>query len=230
MRSFLIGVVGMVILVGGTPATGQPAPPPAAAVPTELSAAPAWIGRQFSTGLIVREHTHITQTLRRHGLQAMLTIELRISKGMMAEPLVWVAQPVKTFLGTAEEKAKVVTLRLTNVTDPTDTITLQCKITVVAAARPTAVRGPSPKADECGDEGRWSPATRKRVRVLGCDSGEDRAAIAFAPSPGIEWLFVNDDCLQGGGYRQVPKDRSIQMDVRKPWPAEPAPGKKKADR
>ena len=218
MRGFVSGVVGLVIVVGGPPATGQPAPPPAAVVPPELTAAPAWIGRRFSTGLIVREHTHETQTLRRRGLQAMLTIETRSSKGMMAEPLIWAAQPVKTFLGTAEEKAKVVTLRLTNVTDPTDTITLQCKISIIAAARPTAVRGPSPKADECGDAGRWSPATTKRVRVLSCDSGDESAAIAFAPSPGIEWLFVNDDCLQGGGYRQVKPDRSIVMKVRKPWP------------
>jgi len=218
MRSFLPGVVGLVILVGGAPAEGQPAPPPAAVVPTELTAAPAWIGRRFGTGLIVRQHTHDTQTLRRHGLQAMLTIETRISNGMMSEPLVWVAQPVKTFLGTAEDKAKVVTLTLTNVTDPTDTITLQCKRTTVPAARPTAVRGPSPKAEECGDEGRWSPSSTKRVSVLSCDSAEGTAGIAFAPSPGIEWLYVNDDCLQGGGYRQVKPDRSIVMKVRKPWP------------
>ena len=218
MRSFLSGAMGLVILVGGAPASGQPAPAPATVVPTELSAAPAWIGRQFSTGLIVREHSHTTQTLRRHGLQAMLTVETQISKGMMEEPLVWAAQPAKTFLGTAEEKAKVITLFLTNVADPTDTIRLQCKRTTIAAARPTAVRGPSPKADECGDEGRWSPTGTKRVSVLSCDSGQAGAAIAFAPSPGIEWLFVNDDCLQGGGYRQVKPDRSIVMKVSKPWP------------
>jgi hypothetical protein len=39
--------------------------------------------------------------------------------------------------------------------------------------------------------------------------------LAFAPSPGIEWLYVNDDCLQGGGWRQVPADRSIVTKVRR---------------
>ena len=57
--------------------------------------------------------------------------------------------------------------------------------------------------------------------MLRCDN--DGMELAFAPSPGIEWLFVNDDCLQGGGWRLVPADRSIQMTVRKDWPAEPAP-------
>lgn len=225
MRSFLPGVVGLVILVGGAPAEGQPAPPPAAVVPTELTAAPAWIARQFQTGLIVREHTHTTHTLRRHGLQAMLTIETRSSTGMTMHPTPWVTQPVRTFVGTAEDKAKVVTLSLTNVADPSDTLAMRCKRTTIAAARPTAVRGPSPGADECGDEGRWSPATTRRVTVLRCDLGDDSAELAFAPSPGIEWLFVNDDCLQGGGWRQAPADRSIQMKVRKDWPAAPAPRK-----
>ena len=49
--------------------------------------------------------------------------------------------------------------------------------------------------------------------MLRCEAGSDE--IAFALSPGIEHLFVNDDCLQGGGYRQVAKDRAIQMKVRK---------------
>jgi len=34
--------------------------------------------------------------------------------------------------------------------------------------------------------------------------------VAFAPAPGVEWLYVNDDCvMQGGGFRWIAKDGAI---------------------
>lgn len=246
MRRFLRGVVGPQILVGAAvaglalaqpakpvkpgpakPATPPVAPPPAAVIPTELSAAPPWIGRVFDTGLIVQRHRHETHTLRRHGVQALLTIESQIAGNNLMEIGPWQPQPVKAYLGTAEDKDKVVTLKLTNVTDPTDTISMPCRKTTIAAARPDAVRRSSAGASECGDTGRWHPRTTKKLTVLRClpfdakpmnlddDTTWDSAPhLAFAPSPGIEWLYVNDDCLQGGGWRQVPANRSIVSKVR----------------
>lgn len=183
-----------------------------------------WIGRTFHTGMIARQHTHETQILRRHGVLALLTIELRVAQSQMFEIGTWKAQPVTTYVGTSKQTAKVVTLDLTNMADATDRISMQCRTTTIAAAPPTAVRRATipDHVEECGDEGRWQPRTTKRMTVLRCadddSTSDDAPDLAFAPSPGIEWLYVNDDCLQGGGWRQVPADRSIVTKVR--------PGKK----
>ncbi|MBA3394991.1 MAG: hypothetical protein H0T89_20260 [Deltaproteobacteria bacterium] len=190
-------------------------PPP---LPTELSAAPQWIGRTFDTGLITFTHIYEIHTLRRHGLQAALTIQRQIAGtggGLSIGP--WSAEPTKYYLGTAAQQGNVVTLALANVEDPTDRINLPCKLTKLAAARNDAVRrNSSSTLENCGDEGRWHPAVTKRIDVLHCRADENPSAphLAFAPSPGIEWLFVNDDCLQGGGWRQVRADHAIVLEVR----------------
>jgi hypothetical protein len=175
------------------------------------------------------KHTHETHTLRRLGDRALLTVETLVAESQLLDIGPWKPQPVKTYLGTAEEKAKVVTLKLTNVADPKDTMTLPCRRTTLAAASADAIRRASiPVArQECGDRGRWHPSSTKQLQVLRClpfddkpfnldDSStwESAPHLAFAPSPGIEWLYVNDDCLQGGGWRQVRADRSIVMKVR----------------
>jgi len=235
MRRFL----GVAILVGAgacDPASAQPSPSspapakaaaPTVAIPTELTAAPAWIGRVFETGLVPRAHTHVTRTLRRHGVQALLTLETRIAESAMFEVGPWKPPSVVTYLGTATQTGKVVTLELTNIADATDTISLPCRKQTIAAAPPTAVRRASPTATECGDLGRFHPRTTKKLTALACLPVNNKAYdfedhttwpsaphISFAPSPGIEWLYVNDDCLQGGGWRQAPADRSIVMNVR----------------
>lgn len=236
MRRFL----GVAILVGAgacDAASAQPPPAPAATVtvPTELSAAPAWIGRNFDTGLIAREHTHVTQTLRRHGIRALLTIETRVAQGTMFEIGPWKPATVKTYLGTAKDAKRVVTLDLINIADATDTISMPCRKTTIAAATATAVRRATVSATECGDDGRFHPRTTKRLSVLRCLPFDDKRFdlddsatwssadhLAFAASPGIEWLYVNDDCLQGGGWRQVPADGAIVAQVRyEPTPAKP---------
>jgi len=213
--------------VVATPPTLPAAPAPAVAIATELAAAPAWIGRAFTTGLIARDHTHVTRTLRRHGVQALLTIETQAARSKRFEVGPWKPRSVVTYLGTAIETGKVVTLELTNIADATDTISMPCRKQTIAAAPSTGVRRATTTSTECGDRGRWHPRTTKKLTALACLPINNKAFdfeddttwpsaphIAFAPSPGIEWLYVNDDCLQGGGWRQVPADRSIVMDVR----------------
>lgn len=236
MRRLLTGIAALLVLLGMAawdPALAEPtrlaAPPASRMVPVELSTAPAWIGRQFDTGLVPQRHTHKTYTLQRYGRQALLRLETQLAGADGLAIGTWQAQPVKVYLGIAEEKANLVTLKLSNVDDPTDTITLPCRRTAIAVARADAVRRSSIPAakQECGDRGRWHPASTRQIPALRClpladkpwnieDSSTWDSAphLAFAPSPGIEWLYVNDDCLQGGGWREVPADRSIVTEVR----------------
>jgi hypothetical protein len=231
MRSVFVSAVCLLSLVGTTldPARADSADSAHSIVPAEVATAPAWIGRRFDTGLVPMKHTHETFTLRRLGGQALLTIETRVAGSQLFELGPWKLQPAKTYLGKAEEKAKVVTLKLTNIANPSDTITLPCRLTTLAAAKADAVRRTSIPAaqQECGDRGRWHPTSTRRLPVLRCLPFDDKPLnlddnstwdsaphLAFSPEPGIEWLYVNDDCLQGGGWRQVPADRSIVTQVR----------------
>lgn len=93
-------------------------------------------------------------------------------------------------------------------------IVLECAMGPVQVAAATAVRARS-RQSECGDRGKWQPLATKRVEALRCGIDDSpiepmfppdrREEMAFTAAPGIEFLFVNDDCvIQGGGYRFVP--------------------------
>jgi hypothetical protein len=89
---------------------------------------------------------------------------------------------------------------------------LMCTSKRIEAAAAHAVRVASPdRGDdyECGDKGVWSPAGTSTVETLACIPAgtsvdtDDDDELVFAPGPGLEWVFQNDDCvIQGGGFRR----------------------------
>jgi len=203
-------------------------------IPAELTSAKPWIARRYMTGMIRGSTPHETFLLQRAGTKALVTREVRMptqwkrGKGLENEVTAWRLESSTQLLGTIEEKGTKVTLSVAN---GTDKLELSCKKTKVAAARPDAMRGRSPKYSECGDTGRWVPASTKQVAVIKCDPPEDDSwnQLAFAAAPGVEWLHVNDDCvIQGGGWRQVPVDGAIKHPRQRdpePRPSKKAPGK-----
>jgi hypothetical protein len=200
-----------------------PPPPPDAgtpgqaesplAVPTEVAAAPPWIYREFDTGLVVKASMLRTWTLRRAGSQAALTIETQIAKTAMSEELgPWSVAQTRTFVGSITTERTKTTLVLSN---GSETMTLVCSPSSIRAAVATAGRRPGrpkPGEEECGNEGAWAPMRMRSYTTLSCkQTDQERSSlIRFAAAPGIEWLYVNDDCtMQGGGYRAIPKDGSV---------------------
>ena len=195
------------------------------AIPPGLQAATPWIGRVFRTGAIVPVHTHETFTLRRDRTAALLTIvvqEDRSSGGVLGNVGSWSTVATTQYVGTAVERAGGVIIAVANANEQ---IELRCTRTRLRAARADAVREPAPLrhgGEDCGDEGRWVPAGTRPVDAIRCLPAEGRSIapdddstwpnadhLALAPAPGIEWLYVNDDCTQGGGWRRVPADGSI---------------------
>ncbi|MCX5746875.1 MAG: hypothetical protein NT062_30765 [Proteobacteria bacterium] len=111
------------------------------------------------------------------------------------------------YLGTATEKAGVLSIAVAN---GADKVELECKRTKIPAARADAGRTYHGGARGCGDDGRWKPSTTKPLAAFLCTSDKEVSdQLALSPAPGIEWVFVSDDCLVGGGWREVPKDGSI---------------------
>jgi hypothetical protein len=213
--------------VAALPEGVDPASPPAMLIPAELWNAPAWIYRTFATAGIPigtgtargqRDPQHLTTyTLQRHGALALLTRD-ELKGGDIHGPHVmgpWSPSPTKRYVGTAETQGTSVTLSLSS---DTETLTLRCAPATIAVAAIHAVRKPHRKLEDgCGDEGRWVPAATKNVQLLRClelepDGSTDvyGRPLNFARAPGIEWLFVNDDCTQqGGGWRRIPADGSV---------------------
>jgi hypothetical protein len=192
-------------------------PPEVPALPAELANAPAWIYREFSTGQIRRDSTLTTFTLRRHTTRAMLTVDEQVARHPGLKSIgPWSARSTKLYVGTVEQRHPSVRLVLAH---GSDTLDLTCKPGTLAVAGATAVRRPNPTKpgqEECGDRGRWVPGATRKLEALRCelvpqDEDPDRGErYAFVPAPGIEFLYVNDDCvIQGGGYRAIPKDGSI---------------------
>ncbi|HEY5920390.1 MAG TPA: hypothetical protein VIV11_01910 [Kofleriaceae bacterium] len=202
-----------------------PSPDAIASAPHPLSmTTPVWIGRRYLTGAVRATQTHETFTLQFAGGEALLRVAKRHAKSslddVMSEPRGWSEPELQQYIGTIKEDGDVVTIAV----EGNDKIDWKCKRTKVAAARADAVRGRTPGSggEECGDTGRWVPATTKQVPVIRCipfaepkpndpdGAGEVWEKLAFAEDPGIEWLHVNDDCvIQGGGWRLVAPDRAI---------------------
>jgi len=191
------------------PSPDAPAVDAAPAIPADLAAAPAWSGRSFYTGHIRATAVHSTATLQRLGDRALVTVDIREQKlriGDTAPPAF--GPPVRrTFLGTFDGKQLVYA-------DGGETITLPCATKTVRVASATAVRVPEGKGSCEGDQGEWKPGKTRAQKALVCGemASEMDAAYTFVepPAPAIEYLWVNDDCvMQGGGYRDVPKDGSI---------------------
>lgn len=181
----------------------------APAVDAELAATPASVFRFHSTGSVPMPTGPRleTWTLRHTGGRGMVTIELMAPDGEN-----WKPASTTVFHGTAAVDGKRVTLALTA---GTYKLALDCTRDKLAVAAPTAVRKPHPRkgkyAGECsGDPGRWVPDKTKSVEVLSCKHPDYEVPMPFAAAPGVEYLYVNDDCaMQGGGYRLIAADGAI---------------------
>jgi hypothetical protein len=191
-----------------------------------LEAAPALVYRQLDTGAIMGKNQLVTHRLHQAEGRALLIVETRSSKRAMAltperiEPLG--PATVRRFSGTVRTVGTLTTFELA---DGADVLSLECEMGSVRVASATAVREREGRNQCEGDRGRWVPAATKPVRALRC--GIDREPdpvfkpdrlekMAFLEAPGLEFLWVNDDCaMQGGGYRLVPADESVHA-VRKP--------------
>ncbi len=203
------------------PATAStPASSAASPLPEKLTSAPALIYRALDTGAINARSTLTTRTLQRFEDQALLTVlEQTVNNSSEMTPThlkPFGAPTIRRFVGSVTTKGKRTTFYLA---DAGEKVTLECEMGNVNAAAATAVRASSRKGGCNGDRGHWVPSTMKRVEALRCgiereaasiDSPDRREEMAFAASPGIEFLFVNDDCvMQGGGYRFVPPDSAV---------------------
>jgi hypothetical protein len=183
-----------------------PPPPDAAEPDPAVAAAPPSVFRFYSTGLVpTKTGPRLeTWTLRHAGDRGMVLVERMAPDGEAFEPA------SKTlYLGTATDDGKTLTLTLAA---GTDQLALACKREKLAIAGATAVRKPHKKGKykECGDPGRWVPDKTKSVEVLQCKHPDFDAPMPFAAAPGVEYLYVNDDCqMQGGGYRAIATDAAI---------------------
>jgi hypothetical protein len=183
-----------------------------------LLAAPAWIGRELRTGLIAPQSTLATWTLQRDGNQAVLTVDRQTASGMDSTIGPWSAKQTRRYVGTFETSRQ--RLRFT-LADGAERLELVCSRSVAIAAGAAAVRKPGRHragTEECGDRGGWSPARTRQVHVLRCrqpddepeDRDTDRVDLRLAAAPGIEYLYVNDDCImQGGGWRVLAVDGAV---------------------
>lgn len=172
---------------------------------------PPLVFRHFSTGVIKMNHSLDTWTLRYRDGHATMVVERKLAgrKGPV-EIGVWQPAGSTVYTGVATEADGVVL----ELTAGPETLKLACKRGRVAVAAADAVRKPHAKRpageEECGDTGRFVPATTTQVDVLRCKTADLPMELAFAAAPGIEYLSVNDDCSQqGGGLRQIGPDGAI---------------------
>jgi len=210
MRASLLSVVLVVSVTGSAHADEVKR----ISAPEALVKAPKTIARRFLTGLISHDSTVETFTLQRVGDDALLTVESVRAENSGDKIGKWSKLSLVQYLGTATTDGDVTTIKVSNKPLSQD---LTCKKEKVDVAAATAVRARDPKwaGQECGDPGRWEPAATSKVEVLHCvptpapsDDGPDEPAatdhLAFAPGAGVEWLYVNDDCvIQGGGWRKI---------------------------
>lgn len=196
-------------------------------IPDELAKAPRWIFRDYATGRVAPTPGHpIQYTLQRHGERALLTIEHLAAHPTdadhLASPTAGPPLPRAQDAGTDAPGVRTQRLGTVATNGASSTITfdndepLACVTGRLRVAASNARRaGYQGKEPDCGYTGRWVPSTLRTVAVLRCNVREDpdggRAEdYAFAPAPGIEYLYINDDCeMQGGGYRAIAQDGSV---------------------
>ena len=217
--------------------TREVAPPPddsppklvAPELPAEFAGVTPWVYRELQTGAIRSRHTLAIHRLHQRGDRAALVVEQR--EATSSDPFAdridgFTTKSFRIYVGTVATRGRTQTFALA---DGADKLDLPCKHTTIAVAAAGAIREPSSSGpaggEECGDRGRFRPPGTKRIEVLSClpiakdDLDPDRREqLAFAPEPGIEFLFVNDDCsMQGGGYRAIAPGGAVAS-VRAPPP------------
>lgn len=170
-----------------------------------------WVARTYHTGVILRSSDLATYRLTVRGQEASLVITEQRRQQHRRETGAWEPVGERQLHGTVQRSGERHRFSFAEGGEAFD-----CQRGPVAVAPASAGRMPSPGADddECGDTGVWS-APSVEVDVLSCrpvkapDVAGDDYRLVFAPPPGVEYLWVNDDCFQGGGYRRIPADASI---------------------
>lgn len=175
-----------------------------AAVDAELAAAPAWIFRFHSTGKIVKQSRLETWTLRFVGDRATIFVERKLAESEGP----WAPAGTTLYTGTGDGTSFSLAAAGQAKLD------LACKREKLDVAAATAVRKPVAsgkyKQPCSGDPGRWVPPKTTKLEVLSCKLPGFEAPMPFAAAPGVEYLFVNDDCAQqGGDYRVIAADGSV---------------------
>jgi hypothetical protein len=199
----------------------------APALPAEFAGVTPWVYRELQTGAITQRHTLAIYRLHRKGERAALLVEEReaTSPDPFAERIDnFTTTSFRLYQGTVAMRGRAQTFTLA---DGAEKLDLPCRLATIAVASASAFREPSARSadEECGDRGKFRPPGTRRVEVLSClpfakdDPDPDRKEqLAFAPEPGIEFLYVNDDCsMQGGGYRAIAPGGAIAS-IRKPRP------------
>jgi len=192
-------------------------PEPAASTAPIHRRGTVWIYRHLFTGAVSRGSALTLRTLTLDGDHAMLTVATKTAPNgeMFAESIrgPWVDASLVTFVGTAQVGKGTLELALRH---GSDALALSCTRNAVNVAAETAVRVRSGDDSECGDVGTWAPAATTPLYAWVCHektaSPNDASPeeLTFGEAPGIEFLFINDDCvIQGGGLRRVPRDGSI---------------------
>jgi hypothetical protein len=190
--------------------------------------------RRFSTGMVRTSSSLTTYTLRRSGTQATLEeIDAVLNHGNQLAPDTygkgWVESAPKLYAGPVVERGGgAFDLELTA---GGEELALVCKPAKVEAAAANATRTRSSKDMECGDRGAWRPGNLVAVDVIACRArpeGDEpppptdpdelswhreeikKSTLMFAAPPGLEYLYVNDDCrIQGGDLRLVAPNKAI---------------------
>lgn len=218
MRTSWLAVVAVVSVSGAVVAAPEFK---RVTAPEELVKAPKWTGRRFLTGAITHDSTLETFILQRLGDRALLSVETLRAENTGGKIGKWEKLSVIQYLGSMTTEGDVIKIKFSN--KPL-TLDWTCKKTKVDVAGAKAVRARDPKwkGKECGDPGSWQPAATQKVEVLQCTpdpapSDDPTPAepdptenLAFSAPPGIEWLYINDDCvIQGGGWRRVDAKASV---------------------
>ena len=165
-----------------------------------------WVLRVFSTTTITLPADRIQMfTLERRGATATLSIQEY-------------QQPVVHYTGRVEEAGGAITIHLkysSGVTEPW----VRCTPNTLAVAGPTAKF--VMYSAMCPDLHGWEPQATSKVPVLDCklfdkDGIQPRdyrwksgRNLVFAPEPGIEWLYDEEECFKTDGWREIPADGSI---------------------
>jgi hypothetical protein len=244
----LFGVVSISVASACATTAAPPAREMLPPAPSAATVAPrVAVFRRFGTGLVSPRQTLTTYTMTwRQGRASLTIVDSELQQSGIAigsSPPGWSDAASETLTGTAREDGASVSFDLKG---PHTTLVLRCAETKVSVANATAVRTRSPGSmgGDCGDRGAWWPPTTTEVDALVCRDkateppepapvpmeeyeAENEALervhtqLTFGELPGIEYLWVNDDCvIQGGGLRRILPDGGVH-DARGPSDARP---------
>jgi hypothetical protein len=225
--------IGLIALLGCSVPLESAAPARAS------GSGPIGVFREVTIGAILPRATASTYTLYRDGDRASVVVATQTGSDGATLPegiTGWGDAESRTYSGSARELGGTLELDLR---DATDRLDLVCTRKQESVAPATAVRVRTDTVGgDCGDRGAWSPGATSSVVVLACNrrpaapteppppaptdpdearwereiAAEEalRSQLSFGEGPGIEYLYVNDDCIiQGGGLRFIPADGSV---------------------